>query len=57
MLVARSRLAQDLLEKIGLEPGRMAMIQCRMSALGCVAGGAETVVRALICCNNPRDGF
>ncbi len=47
MLVARSRLARDL-EKLGLEPGGVAMVHCRMSALGCVVGGAETVVRALL---------
>ena len=47
MLVARSRLARDL-EKLGLRPGGVAMIHCRMSALGHVAGGAETVVRALL---------
>jgi aminoglycoside 3-N-acetyltransferase len=47
MLVARSRLARDL-EKLGLEPGGAAMVHCRMSALGCVVGGAETVVCALL---------
>ena len=47
MLVARSRLARDL-EKLGLEPGGVTMVHCRMSALGCVVGGAQTVVRALI---------
>ena len=47
MLVARSRLARDL-EKLGLEPGGVAMVHCRMSALGHVVGGAETVVRALL---------
>src|ERR687897_160884 len=48
MLVARSRLARDLLEKLGLEPGGVTMVHCRMSALGYVVGGAETVVRALL---------
>lgn len=47
MLVARSRLARDL-EKLGLTPGGVAMVHCRMSALGCVVGGAETVVSALL---------
>jgi aminoglycoside 3-N-acetyltransferase len=47
MLVARSRLARDL-ENLGLEPGGVTMVHCRMSALGCVVGGAETVVRALL---------
>lgn len=47
MLVARSRLARDL-EKLGLEPGGLAMVHCRMSALGWVTGGAETIVRALL---------
>jgi aminoglycoside 3-N-acetyltransferase len=48
MLVARSRLARDLLEKLGSEPGGVTMVHCRMSALGRVVGGAETVVRALL---------
>ncbi len=47
MLVPRSLLARDL-EKLGLKPGEVAMVHCRMSALGCVIGGAETVVRALL---------
>src|ERR687893_2931965 len=47
MLVARSRLARDLRE-LGLVPGEMVMVHCRMSALGHVVGGAETVVRALL---------
>jgi aminoglycoside 3-N-acetyltransferase len=47
MLVARSRLARDL-ERLGLGPGGVAMVHCRMSALGWVVGGAETVVRALL---------
>ena len=46
MLVARSRLARDL-ENLGLGPGGVTMVHCRMSALGHVVGGAETVVRAL----------
>ncbi|HZC19657.1 MAG TPA: aminoglycoside 3-N-acetyltransferase [Rubrobacteraceae bacterium] len=47
MLVSRSRLARDL-RKLGLEPGDVAMVHCRMSAIGHVVGGAETVVRALL---------
>jgi aminoglycoside 3-N-acetyltransferase len=47
MLVARSRLARDL-RKLGLGPGGVTMVHCRMSALGYVVGGAETVVRALL---------
>src|ERR671920_478559 len=47
MVVARSLLARDL-EKLGLEPGGATMVHCRMSALGHVVGGAETVVRALL---------
>ena len=47
MLVARSRLARDL-ENLGLGPGGVVMVHCRMSALGRVVGGAETVVRALL---------
>lgn len=45
--MARSRLARDLRE-LGLVPGEMVMVHCRMSALGYVVGGAETVVRALL---------
>ncbi|MCA1717778.1 MAG: aminoglycoside 3-N-acetyltransferase [Actinobacteria bacterium] len=45
--MARSRLARDL-GKLGLKPGGVAMAHCRMSALGHVVGGAETVVRALL---------
>jgi aminoglycoside 3-N-acetyltransferase len=47
MLVTRSLLARDLAE-LGLRPGGAAMVHCRMSALGHVVGGAETVVRALL---------
>nr|WP_207955861.1 AAC(3) family N-acetyltransferase [Rubrobacter marinus] len=45
--MARSRLVRDLGE-LGLGPGGAAMVHCRMSALGRVLGGAETVVRALL---------
>lgn len=47
MLVSRSRLARDL-EKLGLEPGSVVLVHCRMSAMGHVIGGGETVVRALL---------
>jgi aminoglycoside 3-N-acetyltransferase len=47
MLVTRSRLAQDL-ETLGLRPGGATMVHCRMSALGHVVGGAESVVHALL---------
>jgi aminoglycoside 3-N-acetyltransferase len=47
MLVTRSLLARDL-KKLGLRPGGVAMVHCRMSALGHVVGGAESVVRALL---------
>src|SRR5918911_5601699 len=47
MVVARSLLARDL-ENLGLGPGGALMVHCRMSALGHVVGGAETVVRALL---------
>ncbi|QIN82727.1 aminoglycoside 3-N-acetyltransferase [Rubrobacter tropicus] len=47
MLVARTRLARDLAD-LGLRPGAVAMVHCRMSALGHVVGGAQTVVLALL---------
>jgi aminoglycoside 3-N-acetyltransferase len=47
MLVTRSRLARDL-RNLGLGPGGVTMVHCRMSALGHVVGGAETIVRALL---------
>jgi aminoglycoside 3-N-acetyltransferase len=47
MLVTRSHLAGDL-ETLGLRPGGLVMVHCRMSALGQVIGGAESVVRALL---------
>ena len=47
MLVTRSRLAHDL-EMLGLRSGGAVMVHCRMSALGHVLGGAESVVRALL---------
>lgn len=47
MLVGRTRLAADL-AWLGLRPGAVAFVHCRMSALGRVIGGAETVIRALL---------
>lgn len=46
-MVARSGLVRDL-RGLGLETGGVTMVHCRMSALGRVVGGAETVVRALL---------
>jgi aminoglycoside 3-N-acetyltransferase len=47
MLVTRSQLAGDL-ETLGLKSSGVVMVHCRMSELGHVVGGAETVVRALL---------
>ena len=47
MLVGRSQLARDIRE-LGLRTGSVALVHCRMSALGTIVGGAETVVRALL---------
>jgi aminoglycoside 3-N-acetyltransferase len=47
MLVTRSQLAGDL-ETLGLKSSGVVMVHCRMSVLGHVVGGAETVVRALL---------
>ena len=47
MLVGRTRLAADLVA-LGLRRGTVAFVHCRMSALGRVIGGAETVIRALL---------
>ena len=46
-MVTRSRLARDLAHH-GLRPGAVAMVHCRMSALGHVVGGAQTVILALL---------
>ena len=46
MLVTRSGLVRNLGE-LGLRPGGVVMVHCRLSALGHVVGGAETVMRAL----------
>lgn len=49
MLVTRSQLAGDLARLgLGSFAGGVAMVHCRMSALGHVVGGAETVVHALL---------
>jgi aminoglycoside 3-N-acetyltransferase len=45
--VTRARLVADL-RRLGLRPGAVLMIHTRMSAIGWVIGGSETVVRALL---------
>jgi aminoglycoside 3-N-acetyltransferase len=45
--VTRSRLAADL-RRLGVRAGGITMVHTRMSALGWVVGGSETVVRALL---------
>jgi aminoglycoside 3-N-acetyltransferase len=45
--VTRSRLAGDL-RALGVRSGAVLMVHTRMSALGWVVGGSETVVRALL---------
>jgi aminoglycoside 3-N-acetyltransferase len=45
--MTRSALAAAL-RAFGIEPGGMVMVHTRMSALGWVVGGSETVVRALL---------
>jgi aminoglycoside 3-N-acetyltransferase len=45
--IARSRLTADL-RRLGLTEGGIAMVHTRMSAIGWVVGGSETVVRALL---------
>jgi aminoglycoside 3-N-acetyltransferase len=47
MLVTRSGLVRDL-KNLGLRSGGVVMVHCRLSALGHVVGGAETVVRAVL---------
>jgi aminoglycoside 3-N-acetyltransferase len=47
MVLGRTRLAREL-SALGLRRGAVALVHCRMSALGTVVGGAETVVRALL---------
>jgi aminoglycoside 3-N-acetyltransferase len=53
MLVTRSGLVRDL-ERLGLRVGGVVMVHCRLSALGHVVGGAETVVRALLDAVEPK---
>jgi aminoglycoside 3-N-acetyltransferase len=45
--IARSALSADL-HRLGLAEGGIAMVHTRMSAIGWVVGGSETVVRALL---------
>lgn len=45
--VTRSALAADL-RRLGVREGGITMVHTRMSAIGWVIGGAETVVRALL---------
>jgi aminoglycoside 3-N-acetyltransferase len=45
--VGRARLVEDL-RALGVRTGAIAMVHTRMSAIGWVIGGSETVVRALL---------
>ena len=45
--IGRTRLAAEL-RRLGLREGAIVMVHTRMSALGWVIGGSETVVRALL---------
>jgi aminoglycoside 3-N-acetyltransferase len=45
--VTRSRLAADL-RRLGVRPDGVLMVHTRMSAIGWVVGGSETVIRALL---------
>ena len=45
--VSGARLADDL-RVLGVRPGGVLMVHTRMSALGWVIGGTETVVRSLL---------
>jgi aminoglycoside 3-N-acetyltransferase len=47
MVVTQSRLVSDL-RLLGLQAGGVVMVHTRMSAIGWVVGGSETVVRALL---------
>jgi aminoglycoside 3-N-acetyltransferase len=47
VLVGRTQLARNL-RALGLREAATAFVHCRMSALGKVVGGAETVVHALL---------
>jgi aminoglycoside 3-N-acetyltransferase len=53
--IVRSRLVDEL-QALGLgrDVGAVVMVHCRMSALGWVVGGAETVVSALLGAVGPR---
>jgi aminoglycoside 3-N-acetyltransferase len=51
--VTRSRLAADL-RRLGVRAGGIMMVHTRMSALGWVVGGSETVVRALLDALGPQ---
>jgi aminoglycoside 3-N-acetyltransferase len=46
-VVTRSELVAGL-RGLGVRPGRILMVHARMTALGWVVGGSETVVRALL---------
>lgn len=45
--IIRSRLTADL-RRLGLRPGTTLLVHTRMSALGWVVGGSDTVVRSLL---------
>ncbi len=47
VLLPRSQLVGDV-TALGVQPGDVVMVHCRMSALGMVVGGAETVVRGVL---------
>jgi hypothetical protein len=47
MVVTRSRRVSDL-RRLGVRSGAITMVHTRMSAIGWVVGGSETVVRALL---------
>jgi aminoglycoside 3-N-acetyltransferase len=51
--ITRSELASGL-HALGVRPGAMLMVHTRMSALGWVVGGSETVVRALLDAVGPQ---
>lgn len=50
--VTRSRLVADL-RSLGVRRGGVLMTHTRMSAIGWVIGGSETIVRALLDCLGP----
>jgi aminoglycoside 3-N-acetyltransferase len=51
--ITRSQLSADLV-RLGVRRGAVVMVHTRMSALGWVVGGSETVVRALLDAIGPR---